>query len=544
MATCDTILQDFIRRWKIPGASVAISRHGQLVYARGFGYADLSRRVPMQPHNLLRVASVSKPVTAIAIMKLAEDSVLDLDHPVFGPGGYLDDPYYTSVITDERIYSITSRQLLEHSAGWNRSSSYGEFASSDPIDFPLHVAETLHAPNPVGDSTLVRFLLQKGLDFAPGARYAYSNVGYLVLGKVLERLTGQRYEDWVRNHILVPSGVQEARLGRNLLTDRQEREAAYFSRSQRESSYGTGKTVPGAYGGWNFEAMNAHGGWVFSARDLVRLLLAVDGDSAQPDVLSAASAASMREPSDNNRRYGKGWMLNRQGVWWHTGSLDGTASCVFHTPDGFTWAILLNARATSNRFWNELENLGWTCLRDQESWPTLNLFPPTQSAAGLRAAPAAAGAVRLTWANGNGSHRLVLLREGSPIDAFPLEGIQYPANPTLDPRLSLGRGTSVVAQGTDSTALLAHLTPGKTYYARVVEYYQNEATGQQPVYALDTNPIIQFRTPAPVASKPPVKAAGSRRASKRPASKAPARPAAPDRYSYLSKLRAMSRGWF
>ena len=135
----------------------------------------------------------------------------------------------------------------------------------------------MNVPNPVGDSTLVRFMLSKGLNFKPGARFAYSNTGYLVLGKILEAVTRQPYEVWVREHLLLPAGVREAHLGHNLLVDKQEREAEYDSRYTQKSCYGTGETVPGAYGGCNLEAMNAHGGWIFSARDLTRLLMAADG---------------------------------------------------------------------------------------------------------------------------------------------------------------------------------------------------------------------------------------------------------------------------
>ncbi|WP_262920540.1 serine hydrolase domain-containing protein [Hymenobacter sp. 5516J-16] len=84
-APCDAVIQKFMTRWKLPGASVAISRQGQLVYARGFGYADLAKSQPSTPATLFRVASVSKPVTSVAIMKLLEEGHLDLQHRAFGP---------------------------------------------------------------------------------------------------------------------------------------------------------------------------------------------------------------------------------------------------------------------------------------------------------------------------------------------------------------------------------------------------------------------------------------------------------------------------
>lgn len=505
LVSCDAVVQKFMERWDIPGASVAISRQGKLVYARGFGYANLSHSEPMEPSHLLRVASVSKPVTSIAIMKLMEDGRIDLQHKAFGPDGYLNDPYYTSVIEDKRIYDITVQQLLEHSAGWNRNAGVDGFDSSDPIDFPLHVAKVMQVPNPVGDSTLVRFLLSKGLNFRPGSRYSYSNIGYLVLGKIIEKITGQHYEVWVRQNVLQPSGVLEAHLGHNLLADKLEREAEYFCPETNNSCYGTGKKVPFAYGGANLEAMNAHGGWLFTARDLVRLLLAVDGSPTRPDILLPATLDTMTTPSQVTKRYAKGWMVNKRNIWWHTGCLNGSTSLLARNAEGYTWAILLNACPNTNRFWNDVTELGWDCIKSTNTWPTHDLFPPEQNARRLRLAAVTPTSANLVWHNGNGSHRLVVLGEDKPIDAFPQDGRTYASGRIFGQGDELGNGNRVVAAGTDSVVRVTGLRPGHTYYARVMEYELSGKTGQQPIYTLENNPILQFRVPdiAPVAKAKP-----------------------------------------
>lgn len=504
LAGCDAEVKAFMARWDIPGASVAISKDGRLVYERGFGYANLARTEPMQPAHLLRVASISKPVTAVAIMKLAEEGRLTLNHRVFGPDGYLRGAYYNEVIQDQRIYDITVRQLLEHTAGWNRNASVDDLSSSDPIDFPLYVAKAMQTSNPVADSTLVRFVLSRGLNFAPGSRFAYSNMGYLILGKLIEQLTGQRYGSWVEQHILAPAGVREAHLGRNLLIDKQEREAEYFSTSTRESCYGTGQKVPMPYGAWNLEAMHAHGGWLFSARDLVRLTLAVDGSPTRPDVLAAATIDTMITSDEPNRRYAKGWLVNKdRSTWWHTGSLDGTASCVVRTASGYCWAILLNGRALPNRFWHDLEELGWDCLRAADGqWPAYDLFAPEQNASHLQAQVLGPTTARLRWHNGNGSDRLLVLQEKAPLTSLPQDGTNYVPDASFGRGATLGHG-AVVTAGPDSIITVRDLEPGRTYFARVVEYHQNSRTGEYPVYALDGNPVLEFRTPAlpPVLAK-------------------------------------------
>ncbi|WP_139924590.1 serine hydrolase [Hymenobacter sp. DG01] len=549
-APVDAVVQKFMSRWKIPGASVAISRQGKLVYARGFGYADLAKTQPMTPATLLRVASVSKPVTSVAVMKLMEEGKLSLQHKVFGPEGYLNAPYYTGVITDPRIYDITVRQLLEHTAGWNRDAGVDGFNSSDPIDFPLHVAQVMQVPNPVGDSTLVRYLLSRGLNFSPGTRFAYSNIGYLVLGKIIEKITGQRYEAWVRSNILAPAGVREAHLGRNLRTAKLENEAEYFCPAIGESCYGTGKKVSYAYGGANLEAMNAHGGWLFTARDLVRLLLAVDGSPTRPDILLPATLDTMTAPSAEAKRYAKGWMVNpKRGLWWHTGCLNGSTSLVARTDDGYTWAILLNACPNTNRFWNEVENLGWDCINSTNAWPAYDLFPPEHNASQLRLANQGSKSATLAWANGNGTHRLVVVREGAPIDAFPVDGRTYAGGRTLGQGASLGNGNYVVAAGPDSSVQIMGLQPGRTYYARVMEYRLNAPSAMQPVYTFDGNPVLRIQlAQAPLAkSKPKLNTpartiAGKVRPRKPAASSAgtalPHLPA-PTHPAHLSRLRTL-----
>jgi len=478
-----------VKRWNVLGASVAITRNGKLVYERAFGHADLARTTPLQPYHLLRVASVSKSVTALAIMKLVEQGQLSLSHKVFGPSGYLNSTYYTSAVTDERLYNITVQQLLEHTAGWDRTIGCDGFGGCDPIDFPLHVTQAMKASNPVADSTLVRFMLAKGLNYAPGTHYAYSNIGYLVLGKLVEIVTHRPYETWVREQLFKPSGVLEAHLGRNRLTDQQERESQYKSTGRMLSCYGTGQKVPRAYGGFNLEAMTAHGGWLFSARDLVRLMLATDGFATRPDVLAPATLNAMAQPSAVNPGYAKGWQVSRN-AWWHTGYLDGSASLLVRTNSGYTWSVLLSSSNSDPQFWMDLDRLGWTCIRGVTSWPTHDLFAPEQNATALTTTSLDSTSEQLQWQNGNGTRRLVLLKADSPIEDFPVDGIHYLANATLGQGTDLGHGTFVVANADTSALVLKGLDPRRTYYARVVEYAQNAATNGKPMYTLEGNPTL------------------------------------------------------
>ena len=210
---------------------------------------------------------MSKPITAISIIKLVEENKLKLNDLVFGPTGILKDhPIISKAkITDNRIFSITVQHLLEHSAGWNRdidcfpnpTSPYTyKRGGCDPIAAPLHVTRVTNTTNPVSEEALITFLLEKGLNFAPGTDYAYSNIGYLVLGEIIEVISKMSYEDFVKATILDPLHICDMHLARNLLKDKQDREVEYIGNGGTSPScYGNGTNVPWEYGGFNIEAM-------------------------------------------------------------------------------------------------------------------------------------------------------------------------------------------------------------------------------------------------------------------------------------------------
>ena len=405
----DNLINNFLTTWNIDGAGVAITKNGKLIYNRGFGFSDQSNSEIAKPYNLYRIASVSKPITSIAIMKLIQNGSLSITDTVFGANKILNQPYYLGAISDTRIYSITIQNLLEHTAGWDRTIPCDGYSNCDPLFFPLHVASVEGESNPVGDSTLIKFLLQKGLNYNPGITYAYSNVGYLILGKVIEKITGIKYENYIENNIFTPLSICDIHLGKNLLTNKQEREAEYNNAYTTLSCYGDATTVPWQYGGFNIEAMNAHGGWIATSSDLTKLIISVDGYTTFPDILTPATINLMSTPSSTYSYYAKGWSVNPSNNWWHFGSLDGTSSFICRTSGGYTWAFLFNSRSdNSNAFWNAFDQLPWDCLNTISSIPAIDLYPPTVNLLNLSANVLAPTSINLTWTNGNGNGRIIL----------------------------------------------------------------------------------------------------------------------------------------
>ncbi|MGB0167453.1 MAG: serine hydrolase domain-containing protein, partial [Luteibaculum sp.] len=263
MSGCDDLVKDFLNTHDIPGASFALTKNGKLVYHRAFGNANINGTQITQPHHVFRIASISKPITSIAIMKMMEQNQLRLTDKVFGNGGILaNHPQVSQAnISDQRIYNITVQHLLEHSAGWDRTvncfpnptTPYPfNFSGCDPIVAPLHVTQTNGTSNPATEEDMIIFLLEKGLDFAPNTRNSYSNIGYLVLGEIIEQVSGMSYENYVKTNVLESLGICDMHMASNLRSQKKEREVEYVGNGYTtRSCYGTGSTVKWEYGGFN-----------------------------------------------------------------------------------------------------------------------------------------------------------------------------------------------------------------------------------------------------------------------------------------------------
>lgn len=343
LSAFDGIMTDLMSAYLIPGAQLAITYNGRLVLARGYGLADPAAQTPVQPDSMFRIASNSKQITAVAILKLVEQGKLSLDDKAFSILSDLQPPPGKS--KDPRTATITIRHLLEHAGG------YDSEISLDPMFTPLMIAQDLKIESPPGSTDIIRWMLGRPLDFSPGARSAYSNFGYCVLGRVIEKVTGQNYEMWVRNNILGPIGVTQMREGSTLQAGRLPKEVTYNNSGTTQTIFPfPPMTVPWAYGGWYIEAMDSHGGWVTSAIELMKFWNAIEGRRG-PALLSPASIAQMtanpRIPDNTaDAWYGFGFEVNPEppnGVYWsHSGYLDGQTSWAVRSSTGWDYAAFFN----------------------------------------------------------------------------------------------------------------------------------------------------------------------------------------------------------
>jgi len=375
-------IERFMSREVLNGASVAVAKDGKLVYAKGFGFADVEAETPVEPHHLFRIASVSKLVTAAGVMKLIEQGALTLDTKVFGPNGVLCDSMFLKY-RDKRIENITVHHLLEHSGGW--TTRWG-----DQMFMPTVIAQSLKQPLPVSKSDIIRFVLNKRLHFTPGQSSYYSNFGYMVLGEVIATISGMDYEHYIQSNLLYPLGIFDMRIGGSHLNERAELEVKYYEPMPTfyVADYAGGDDeVLRTYGGNDMHSLGAAGGWIASSTDLMKLLLSIDGLDSHPDYLKAESVKSMVDTETN--AYGPlGWRRIRNQAWYRTGTLAGTSALKVRQDDGVSYIVLFNTGSWKGpALANDISKMMNRGLSKIVQWPEYDLYEMDNTWASSRKRP-------------------------------------------------------------------------------------------------------------------------------------------------------------
>lgn len=318
----DNAIYAYMAENNVPGLSLAISRQERLVYVKGYGFADRERQQRISENSLFRIASISKPVTSVAIMKLLEEKKLSLDDKVLGKEGILGTRYGTKPYT-QNITDITIRHLLQHLAGgWQNDGD-------DPM-----FTDTSRSIDELISFTLDNFPLKN----KTGTHHAYSNFGYCLLGRVIEKVTGMPYEKYVQEQILAPCGITDMQIGFNTRAARKKEEVVYY-----------GQNGADAYC-CNVLRMDAHGGWIASAKDLLQFVAHVDGGNVVKDILSPETIRLMVTPPAVAPYYACGWGVDSLGNWQHGGSLPGTRTELRRLNNGYSYAVLMNTRAAGKSF--------------------------------------------------------------------------------------------------------------------------------------------------------------------------------------------------
>lgn len=365
----DSIVNDFITRNKIKGASVAIAKEGRLVYAKGFGYANEEDSLEVTPHHLFRIASVSKLITAVTIMKLIEEEKLDINDKVFGEDGILNSPEYLKY-ADKRVEKITIHHLLNHTAGWNTKGS-------DPIFNSLYVARKMNIEPPAKLENVIQYSLQQKLSYTPGKKYKYSNLGYTILGEVISNITEMPYEDYVQFAVLHPLGIYDMHIGRSFKEDLYVNEVNYYDAGSNQKIWaydGSKRLVPVTYGN-NIELLGAAGGWVASAPELAKFMVAIDGFESRADILNQHTINEMTK-SKHRTRHLIGWRgTDGYGTWWRTGTISGTSALIMRHKNELNWVVLVNTSTKKrSKIHNDISRTMFRALRSVDEWPGDDMF--------------------------------------------------------------------------------------------------------------------------------------------------------------------------
>ena len=333
----DHSVDSFMNFWALKGIALAVVRNDSLVYAKGYGKADAS--TPMTPGTTMRLASVSKLLTAVGIMKLQEEGKVFLDTPVFGPFGILKrfDPY----IKDSNYYSMTVEHLLRHQGGFTTRGGDVMFST---LTFMRN-----HGLSEAPDAeTLVQKQVSRRLAFEPGTWQDYSNFGYLLLSLIIEEVSGLPYEEYMQEHVFKPAGCTGFSIAGNYLKDRQPGESQYFMQPDSEPvpSYdGKLAEVEKCYGGNDITSLKGAGAWIGSAVEMARLVSCIDGRGPMEDILTEESVRQMTTWYDENT-FSLGWVDTKpDGEWTRTGSFSGTSALVKVYPDGECWVLISNTSA-------------------------------------------------------------------------------------------------------------------------------------------------------------------------------------------------------
>jgi Beta-lactamase class C and other penicillin binding proteins len=304
----------------IPGISFSVMKGSKVVYSKGYGYSNVATGERVTPDHLFRMASISKQFCTMCIMMLKEEGKLSLDDQVFGDKGILKGIYKNITSYHE---GITVRHLLSHSSGicaglddpaFNGKYRYYNGNSSTPVPADTLIQRTI-------DDRQYPYV-SGSASYAPGALYNYSNVGFCILHRIVEVVSGKDYESYLKEDVLAKMGITDTHIG-GYEYERRSNECVLYSQGGGNGYLNPLRTLAGA------------AGIITSTNQMMKILTYMDGKSDVPDIFSPATIAEMYTPyrysADASRNtYGLGWRMNNskrfKNSHFHGGNMAGTAT--------------------------------------------------------------------------------------------------------------------------------------------------------------------------------------------------------------------------
>ena len=364
----DASINRFMRYWGIRGGSFALMRNDSLLYAKGYGFANTQDSIPCEVRNIFRVASVSKLLTAVAVMHLEETGQLSTQDFVFGEDGILNDSLFLDY-RDKKIKKVTVEHLLRHTSGF--SNPHGDAAFNMEL-----VAQFLDKPLPLSMDDMVLYATKNRLRAVPGGRFNYSNLGYIVLSKVIEKVSGIPYETYIKDSILAPIGCYDIHLANNYSDGFRENEVTYYEVKEAEPvpAYdGSDTLVMKSLGGNDVHGLYGAGGWVASPVELLKLVSAINKCPVREDFLTPESIDFMTPYGKNAKP--AGWASSSAKFWLRSGSMSGTSALIKAQKDGYSWVFISNSSSWNGPGLARQMNREITqALRKVKKWPETDYF--------------------------------------------------------------------------------------------------------------------------------------------------------------------------
>ena len=349
----DRKVYQFMADFAVPGVSISIMKGTEIVYSSGFGFADAGAFTRCTPDHLFRMASISKQFCTLCIMMLKEAGQLDLDQPVFGEKGILKGRFRVTPYHE----GITVRHLLSHSSGICKGLSDPAFTNS--YRFFAGTA------NPVPTDTLIQRTLDDrqtpyndgSLTWNPGAAYNYSNVGFCILHRIVEVVSGKEYEQYLKEDVLAKMDITDTHIG-GYRNERRPNECIFYSQGGSDGYANPLRELAGA------------AGIITSTNQMMKVLTYIDGDDTVPDIFSKETLAEMYTPfrysgsgtyGQSYDRYGLGWRMNHTrlfpGAHYHGGNIAGTATIwAGGTDSGMSGAFVCNSRAYNSNSSGDIDD--------------------------------------------------------------------------------------------------------------------------------------------------------------------------------------------
>lgn len=364
----DAAILRFMRYWGIRGGSFAIMRNDSLLYAKGYGYANTTDSTECEVRHIFRVASVSKLITAVAIMRLNETGALSVHDKVFGEEGILNDTLFSN-FRSRHTKNITVEHLLRHTGGF--SNPHGDAAFNTDL-----VAKFLNKDLPLTMDDMVEYASRNRLRARPGDWFDYSNLGYIVLSKIVERVSGMPYEQYVKDSILTPIGCYDIHLAENFTEGFRENEVHYYEVKEAEpvpAFDGRDSLVMKSLGGNNVRGLYGAGGWVASPVELLKFISAINNCSVRKEFLSQESIDFM---TLSNRQYRPaGWSSATSREWQRTGSMAGTSAMIKVQNGGYSWVFISNSSSwIGPRLARQMNGSISRAISRVKEWPKVDYF--------------------------------------------------------------------------------------------------------------------------------------------------------------------------